>query len=66
MGFILAELLLNYVEQQARAAGAVELRQYAHQENLRPYQKAGYYQLPYVIIGKALSAKISDCDRHGG
>ena len=57
VGFILAELLLNYVEEQARAAGAVELRLYAHQENLRAlrsYKKAGYGRLPYVILWKSL------------
>jgi ribosomal protein S18 acetylase RimI-like enzyme len=51
----LVELLLGHVSQAAEAAGALDLRLYAHRSNeraLRAYRRCGFTIAPYVIMSK--------------
>jgi ribosomal protein S18 acetylase RimI-like enzyme len=53
----LVELLLNHLTETARAAGALDLRLYAHKSNhraLRAYSRSGFEQAPYVIMRRSL------------
>ena len=53
----LVEQLMNAVEEAARAAGALDLRLYAHTSNLRAmlvYQRCGFATAPYTIMIKQL------------
>jgi len=55
----LARLLLGMLAQEARAAGAVDLRLYAHNSNrraLEAYRHFGFEVAPYTIMRKRLSS----------
>lgn len=55
----LVELLLHELEQAARAAGAVDLRLYAHSSNHRAiaaYRRCGFDMVPYTIMTRQLEA----------
>lgn len=57
-GHGLARLLLETLAQEARAAGAVDLRLYAHNSNRRAlaaYRRCGFDVAPYTIMRKRLS-----------
>lgn len=57
-GHGLARLLLETLAQEARAAGAVDLRLYAHNSNCRAlaaYRRCGFDVAPYTIMRKRLS-----------
>jgi GNAT superfamily N-acetyltransferase len=47
------ELVIDHVAKTARAAGALDLRLYAHRSNeraLRAYRRCGFSDAPYVIM----------------
>lgn len=49
----LVELMLNHVMAEAQAAGALELRLYAHTTNaraIRAYERCGFTAAPYVMM----------------
>jgi L-amino acid N-acyltransferase YncA len=51
----LVELLLRHLAREAGAAGALDLRLYAHTANaraLRAYRRSGFTTAPYVIMTK--------------
>jgi ribosomal protein S18 acetylase RimI-like enzyme len=53
----LVERLLDHVAQAAAAAGALDLRLYAHESNeraLRVYRRCGFLPAPYVILKRVL------------
>jgi GNAT superfamily N-acetyltransferase len=53
----LVDLLLDTVAEEARAAGAVDLRLYACGSNLRAldaYRRCGFDETPYVIMRRPL------------
>ena len=55
----LVDLLLDRVADEARAAGAFDLRLYAHRSNTRAleaYHRCGFEEAPYVIMTRALPA----------
>jgi ribosomal protein S18 acetylase RimI-like enzyme len=63
----LVELLVAEVDQAAQAAGALELRLYAHGSNrraLNAYRRLGFRASPYTIMTRELGGKVSpDGDR---
>lgn len=51
----LVEMLMTHIARQAKAAGALELRLYAHSSNeraLRAYRRCGFQMSPYVILSR--------------
>jgi GNAT superfamily N-acetyltransferase len=59
-GHGLVDLLLDKLAEEARAAGAIDLRLYAHGSNaraLQAYRRCGFDETPYVIMRRRL-----DCD----
>jgi ribosomal protein S18 acetylase RimI-like enzyme len=53
----LARLLLEMLAEEARAAGAVDFRLYAHNSNrraLEAYRRCGFDTAPYTIMTRAL------------
>ena len=53
----LAEVLIEAVSDEAQKSGAVDLRLYVHQENVRAiqaYRRCGFSNLPYRIMSKHL------------
>jgi ribosomal protein S18 acetylase RimI-like enzyme len=53
----LVELLLEHMVNAARAAGALDLRLYAHKSNqraLQAYRRCGFKTAPYITMTKAL------------
>ena len=53
----LVDALLRHLMQEAKAAGALELRLYGYDTNaraLRAYERAGFRQAPYLILTKSL------------
>lgn len=53
----LVDLLLDHLAALARAAGALDLRLYAHESNdraLRAYRRCGFTVAPYVIMARRL------------
>jgi GNAT superfamily N-acetyltransferase len=53
----LVDALLDYVAKAAQAAGALDLRLYAHNMNhraLRAYQRCGFTVAPYIIMTRKL------------
>jgi ribosomal protein S18 acetylase RimI-like enzyme len=51
----LVELLLNHVARAAAAAGALDVRLYAHRANdraLRAYRRCGFREAPYVMMSR--------------
>jgi ribosomal protein S18 acetylase RimI-like enzyme len=53
----LVEMLLGHIAAAARAAGAVDLRLYAHQSNeraMRTYRRCGFTPAPYTIMSRQL------------
>jgi len=53
----LVDLLLDKVVEEARSAGAVDLRLYAHRSNpraLEAYRRCGFEETPYVIMRRRL------------
>jgi ribosomal protein S18 acetylase RimI-like enzyme len=53
----LVEFILDYLLDAARAAGALDLRLYAHSSNeraLHVYRRCGFTVAPYVIMRKSL------------
>jgi ribosomal protein S18 acetylase RimI-like enzyme len=56
----LVELLLNHLAAEARSAGALDLRMYAHESNaraLRVYERCGFARAPYVIMRRGHSVR---------
>ena len=56
-GIGLVDLLLDTLAEAARAAGALDLRLYAHQSNkraLKAYLRCGFSRSPYVIMTRPL------------
>ena len=56
-GHGLIERLLHHLAHTAKAAGALDLRLYAHTSNqraLRAYRRCGFTTAPYVIMSKGL------------
>ena len=54
----LSALLLEEIERQAKAAGALELRLYVHQDNERAvaaYRRYGFFDAPYRLMRKQWS-----------
>jgi ribosomal protein S18 acetylase RimI-like enzyme len=54
----LVDLLLDEVAEEARAAGAVDLRLYAHGSNqraLEAYRRCGFDEMAYVIMRRRLA-----------
>jgi GNAT superfamily N-acetyltransferase len=55
----LVDLLLDTLAEEARAAGAVDLRLYAHGSNPRAieaYRRCGFDETPYVIMRRRLGS----------
>jgi ribosomal protein S18 acetylase RimI-like enzyme len=53
----LVGLLLDHLARAAEAAGALDLRLYAHSSNeraLRAYRRCGFEAAPYVIMSRAV------------
>lgn len=53
----LAEILLDHIAAAARAAGALDLRLYAHRSNeraIRVYGRCGFTPAPYTIMSRRL------------
>jgi ribosomal protein S18 acetylase RimI-like enzyme len=53
----LVELLIDHVDGQAEAAGALDLRLYAHTSNTRAlhvYRRCGFDTAPYVLMRRKL------------
>lgn len=53
----IAQQVLDHIEAEAIAAGAIELRLYVHQENARAraaYVKAGFAGMPYEMLSRRL------------
>lgn len=56
----LADVLLNHLAAEAQAAGALDLRLYAHESNtraLRVYDRCGFTRTPYVIMRRGHSVR---------
>jgi ribosomal protein S18 acetylase RimI-like enzyme len=56
-GHGLVERLLNHLTDAAKAAGALDLRLYAHTSNeraLRAYRRCGFTTAPYIVMSKPL------------
>jgi ribosomal protein S18 acetylase RimI-like enzyme len=56
-GSDLVDLLLDRVAEEAQAAGAIDLRLYAHGENARAleaYRRCRFSKTPYVVMRQAL------------
>ena len=56
----LAARMIDHIEGEARAAGAVELRLYVHRDNARAaraYEKAGFADQPYRVLAKPLTPR---------
>jgi GNAT superfamily N-acetyltransferase len=54
----LVDRLLDHLASQAAAAGALDLRLYAHQDNARArhvYERCGFVNAPYVLMRRRLS-----------
>jgi len=55
----LSRAMVNHLDEEARSAGAVELRLYVHRDNKRAlsaYRSAGFAVKEYEILGRALRA----------
>ena len=55
----LVDQLLEHLEHAATAAGALELRLYAHRANeraIRVYRRCGFVEPPYLIMRRRLAA----------
>ena len=55
----LVDLFLDTLAEEARAAGAVDLRLYAHGSNARAleaYRRCGFNETPYVILRRRLDS----------
>ena len=55
----LVELLLESVTEAAQAAGALDLRLYAHRSNrraLEAYRRCGFDEAPYVVMARPVAA----------
>ena len=53
----IVDRLLDHVTDEARAAGALDLRLYAHRDNaraLRAYRRLGFEDAPWVIMRRPL------------
>jgi GNAT superfamily N-acetyltransferase len=56
----LLELLLSHLSGAATAAGALDVRLYAHRANeraLRAYRRSGFSEAPYVILQRSPNAR---------
>ena len=65
----LVELLLRHLAREAGAAGALDLRLYAHTTNaraLRAYRRSGFATAPYVIMTKDPSVVEDGASGAGG
>jgi ribosomal protein S18 acetylase RimI-like enzyme len=55
----LVDRLLNHLVAEAQAAGALDVRLYAHESNeraLRVYERCAFTRAPYVVMRRGLSA----------